>query len=237
MEKKVILIIYLLSLLHSYSQNSGTCSYTITPIEEQFEIKKDDTDLTKKTKKMLSKAFEIVENFNLFLKFNTNESISYIDEGMVNESIKSNYLYPVALAMAGNGIFYTNISEKNKLNQLDIMGESFLISDDFNSNWDITNETKTIGKYKCIKAISTCESCNKADEVWFTNQIPIKFGPLGYNGLPGLVIQVKTKSAIIELEKINFSKKEIIDRPKKGKKITRKEYISLTKKVRNSYKN
>lgn len=237
MKKIIILIIYLLSILYSYSQSSGTCSYSISPIKEQFETKKNDDNLTKKTKKMMLEAFEIAKDFNIILKFNTNESISFVDEGIANESIKGNYLYPIALAMTGKGIFYTNFLEKIKLHQLDVMGESFLISDDFNSNWNITNETKTIGKYKCIKAIANCDSCEKKDEIWFTNQVPLSYGPLGYNGLPGLVIQVKTKSSIIQLEKISFSKNQKIDKPKRGRKITRNEYISLTQKVRNSYKN
>ncbi|WP_299183222.1 GLPGLI family protein [uncultured Aquimarina sp.] len=62
----------------------------------------------------------------------------------------------------------------------------------FNSeklNWQITNETKQINKYSCQKA--TLQLHGRYYEVWFTTEIPIKFGPFRLNGLPGMIVEAR----------------------------------------------
>ena len=92
--------------------------------------------------------------------------------------------------------------------------------------WKITQESKQIGKYLCFKAIDI-ESTNKKMKpiAWFTPQLPVSFGPLEYNGLPGLVILVEMHKRTISASEtlLNPKEKIVVVKPTKGKKLTAKE--------------
>ena len=51
------------------------------------------------------------------------------------------------------------------------------------------NESKLVGNYPCKKA--QIVKNGRKYTVWYTMQIPISFGPLKLNGLPGLILEVE----------------------------------------------
>lgn len=55
-------------------------------------------------------------------------------------------------------------------------------------NWQITKETQQIGPYFCRKA--TVQLHGRYYEAWFTEELPIKFGPFRLNGLSGMITEV-----------------------------------------------
>ena len=63
--------------------------------------------------------------------------------------------------------------------------------------------------------------------VWFTPQIPVSFGPLDFNGLPGLVIGVEMAGGrTFSASKIvlNPNEKMEIIKPTKGKRISEAQF-------------
>ena len=54
-------------------------------------------------------------------------------------------------------------------------------------NWQITNETKEIGSFECLKAL--CDFRGRNYTAWFSTSIPIPFGPWKLHGLPGLILE------------------------------------------------
>ena len=64
---------------------------------------------------------------------------------------------------------------------------------------------------------------------WYSPQIPAAHGPLEYNGLPGLILEVSAGNTIILCSKIiyNPDEKEEIDKPSKGEEVTKKEYQEI----------
>ncbi|MHA8051537.1 GLPGLI family protein [Aquirufa sp. ROCK-SH2] len=55
--------------------------------------------------------------------------------------------------------------------------------------WKLINESKIIQNYPCKKAL--IEKNGRKFTVWYTTKIPISFGPLKLNGLPGLILEVQ----------------------------------------------
>ncbi|MFB6305613.1 MAG: GLPGLI family protein, partial [Flavobacteriales bacterium] len=79
-------------------------------------------------------------------------------------------------------------------------------------------------------------------EAWYTPMIPISTGPQGLHGLPGLILAYKIEGTTnangkemdfsykMTVKNINVGNvKEEIEKPDKGKKVTKKEYQKITK--------
>lgn len=136
----------------------------------------------------------------------------------------------------GDGVYYKSLKNNIKLRQTisKLDNITYLISDR-NYNWILTKEKKTINNYVCYKAIAKYSEFsvirNKKIEyekiAWYTPEIPMPFGPAGYDGLPGLVLIVKSGGYYFIAQKIKFQSgidKLKLIKPRKGKKVTLKEY-------------
>ncbi|WP_420551220.1 GLPGLI family protein [Tenacibaculum aiptasiae] len=139
----------------------------------------------------------------------------------------------------GKGIYYKNLKDKIKLRQVETRdGEKFRITYPINQyEWTLSKEKKMIDKYLCYKATAIYTEYNnlKKENVkfyitaWYTPDIPLPFGPAGYDGLPGLILEVKRGGFYFFASKINnANKKYLIASPKKGKLITLENYNKKT---------
>lgn len=72
--------------------------------------------------------------------------------------------------------------------------------------WKILNETKTIQKYKCRKAIGKYK--NREYIAWFSEEIPFSEGPYVFKGLPGLIVEVYDTKNYYHFDLIGFKKVE-----------------------------
>ena len=54
--------------------------------------------------------------------------------------------------------------------------------------WALTQDTATICGYHCQRA--TCRFHGRNFEAWFTSEVPIKYGPWKFGGLPGLIVKI-----------------------------------------------
>ncbi len=66
---------------------------------------------------------------------------------------------------------------------------------------------------------------------WFTPQIPVSNGPGEYAGLPGLILELNVYRTTLLCSKIVMNPKdsEKIEPPKKGKEVSREEYVKIVK--------
>ena len=143
------------------------------------------------------------------------------------------------------------MKEQRFVNKTEIMGKLFLIKDRLSAyDWQLTNETKSIGKYTCYKATYSREEekvhmilengemtkkTNKETIVttaWYTPEVPVNNGPEHYNGLPGLILEVVDGDLTIRCSEIILNPKEkgSINEPVKGKKVTQKAYREIMSK-------
>jgi len=68
--------------------------------------------------------------------------------------------------------------------------------------WSLLTEQKQIGKFLCEKAKTTFRG--RTYEVWYTTEVPISYGPWKFNGLPGLMVEIKDTQGIYTWQLLSF---------------------------------
>jgi GLPGLI family protein len=138
----------------------------------------------------------------------------------------------------GKGINYKNLKTKERYWQIEDFGDVFLVKEKFNKyQWELfNNESKEILGYICFKAEGTFKEYSPIRKkvienkivVWYAPSIPLPYGPAGFDGLPGIVLESLNGSFYFTASKINFHKNNItIKKPTKGKKVTHNEFNKL----------
>jgi GLPGLI family protein len=91
-------------------------------------------------------------------------------------------------------------------------------------NWKLQKETKKIGNFDCHKA--TTKFRGREYTAWYTNEIPVPYGPWKLQGLPGLILEAyDTEKDIyyyfksIEYPTQNPTPINFIKKPSNGSKI------------------
>ncbi len=121
--------------------------------------------------------------------------------------------------------------EKNKMTQkIDFMSRIFLIEDEAESlSWKLTNETKKILGYECLKATYTKDDI--VHTAWYSSQIPLSIGPSKFVGLPGAILElcVGDNQRVFKASNVELGEdyKGRITPPKKGKRVSRDEFNKI----------
>ncbi|QYQ97816.1 GLPGLI family protein [Riemerella anatipestifer] len=94
--------------------------------------------------------------------------------------------------------------------------------------WKISSTTKKIGDYLAVKATTRYSGRNY--EAWFTQEIPFSYGPYLFQGLPGLILEIRDTAnhyafTLFKIEKLDTvmtkgSGKEVLE-------VTREKYKKL----------
>jgi GLPGLI family protein len=92
---------------------------------------------------------------------------------------------------------------------------NYLVSRKLNKDWKLVNETKLIDKYTCYKA-TTIEvvqnpkgNFEKDIIAWYCPELPFSFGPLGYGGLPGLILELQTEDGVFGAKELKLIETDI----------------------------
>ena len=226
--KNILLVILSSFYLNVNAQNEKTVYIKYKTVKAVSENNEELEPQFKKGLKMYVDAVEDIE-FELL----ANDSIAVF---MKKEKLNLENQNPLS-KIIGNGIYYTNIKQKEKIKHIDMLGEKFNVLYPFNEyEWKITSETKMISGFKCYKAITHKETYSKMrdktiitnPEVWFTPEIPLRYGPFGLIGLPGLILEATLNGKVYYYATIiNLDYKENVrsklEKPSKGKFVTEKE--------------
>ncbi len=68
----------------------------------------------------------------------------------------------------------------------------------------VPDETASILGYECTKA--TCEFAGRSYSAWFTQELPLPFGPYKFGGLPGLILKIEDSEQQFLWEAIGFER-------------------------------
>jgi GLPGLI family protein len=252
--KKIIFITLLVANIASAQKITGTAVYeSKVSMGKDFDVKMEgaDPEIGKKIMEMMKKQMEK----KYFLYFNNFESIFVEEEKLEQPSVGDGMVVNFHTAEKPSKS-YKNIKEKTTIEEEDFFSKEFLVSDSLTMMpWEITDETKKIGNYTCTKAIVKIKAeelmakieqkketskvvSNLLDNIkpkdktitaWFTTEIPVSNGPDNYWGLPGLILEVSDERTTFLCSKITLNPTEAvkIEKPKKGKKISKKEFEKI----------
>ena len=134
------------------------------------------------------------------------------------------------------------------------MGKIFLVKDNIEPiDWKLEKETKFIGQYQCFKATYTKmvpkpmtfdsasdvvlddkepEMIEREVTAWYTPQVPVNSGPVMYQGLPGLILEIHDGKLNIVCSKIILNPEDevSIKEPMKGKEVNQEDYNKIREK-------
>jgi|GEM_PF-2548485 len=105
--------------------------------------------------------------------------------------------------------------------------------------WTLHNETKDIDGYTCYKAtkhhVQYYTEIEFTIDGWYTPEIPVPYGPAGYGGLPGLILQLERSHVIFVADKVTLNPKggiKPIKEVEPGRIITNEEKGILMRRAR-----
>jgi GLPGLI family protein len=234
---KKLLILLLLTCFNTYSQNEDKLIvyYKIKTTVNAKGLNKTATSNPKQMQYFL-KMKENMESVEYLLKINN--KISEFE--VVKKMSLNNNNNPFQILEERTRIYIdtsTFIEQKTAFNQL------YLIEETFNPfNWKLLNESKTILGYNCYRATTNNGLDNTTIEAWYAPELPYQFGPKGYHGLPGLILEIiQNKKLHFTATEINWSDDVFVIKPTTGKKIKREAlnnmYDSAIKEMKSYNKN
>lgn len=219
---------FLLITSFVFSQNYKSIQVNYSALLEPVLTKKTDNE---KHNSLFDEINGALNNKIYLLKANSN---GFIFEELVD--LKGDERQKKVSKFA-NTIFlifpYTFNKQTNKLyrilNDVNIESEN-------NYQWELTNESKKIDNYTCYKATCTVEfntrhgnSGSRIVSAWYTPEINFNYGPNGYMGLPGLILELEYNKTKIVAKEIHFFKDEIKIETPKNKEVTEEEFLNKIK--------
>ncbi|HEY9221455.1 MAG TPA: GLPGLI family protein [Lutibacter sp.] len=247
MKKIILMLLMMFSITFCLSQNiQGIVIYKKEMLEyisdnEQFKIKnKENKEYLNKISDMDKNSKNILREIDFVLTFINQESSFKADPFL---EVEGNRFLKLAIGASGRGLYYTNIIENKYYRHIDAYGETFIVNFPKNE-WNLFNETKEIGNYICYKAATVKEVKGRNGiiktpvEAWYAQDLNIPFGPLGYSGLPGLILEltVGKEKYIVNKIMLNPKIKVNVNEPLKGKKVTKKEFDEIGVNMMQSFK-
>ncbi len=144
----------------------------------------------------------------------------------------------VKISFGGQSTTYKNLNENISLKAENVWNKNFIVSDSLKTyDWKISRESKELLGYEVRKAETKIDS-TKTAVAWYAPKLSYKNGPLSYQGLPGLILEIEVtdnsdkekrtetyKAVSISVD----SKNTPIERPKKGTTVSPEEFEAFLK--------
>lgn len=175
------------------------------------------------------------------LKFNSTVSFFFKEVPMQNDYNPSLNVALSLLGISGGG-YYVDKDEEVKLEITEQYGKKYLIEEKAfqKEDWTIKPEMKKIGDYLVYKAVTKEIIENSKGRfvhpiiAWFAPEIPFSFGPMGYSGLPGLILELEVQSNFPSkyiVESVSFKETDLKINKPEGERITPEESRTMARKA------
>jgi GLPGLI family protein len=216
--KNILLFIFSLLALFSYSQKKcGNVNYEYVLPAERLIIKESTLFFNDSISKFV---FDKMDNKN------TSESKVKSDGNSISLSFSST-------DEQGSSIFrnFTNEIIIVREAKTDKLFESYLYEDTWiKIDWKIQEDIMKIGNFNCKKAIGVYRG--RTYIAWFTEEIPLPYGPWKLFGLPGLILQAEDTEKMFKatFKSISYPtecENSDLEKPSAVEVKTLKEYVSF----------
>ena len=216
-----LIFIFIFCTNSIFAQQSIDVEYclVIEPIEKNYQIDRYS--------KMASEG---AKDITFVLNSNSKKSRFSLVKNPMNNTRNSK----IAIGWADySNTIYSNLELKrkyqNNAKNLIFDNDEFLINDQMYIDWNLKDDTKRIMHYVCYKAKGQYIAENKQYNIiaWYCPEIPYSSGPMGFGGLPGIILDLQINEVKFGAIKITETPYQEIIIPKKGKNITKSEYIQL----------
>lgn len=193
MKNIIYVLVTLVSMLTVKAQDfQGIATYeSKTSMEDIKKFSGQNKEISPEMMKMIEEKMKVMFEKTFTLKFDRTASTYEEEEklGDPNDPMAQGFKMMGSM-MGGGGKHYKNVKTKTMLQEKDIFGKEFLVSDSLPAiKWVMVNETKKIGDYTCYKA---------------TAEVPVdKSNMMNYRPKKGAEEEMKKKSEE-ELRKTNF---------------------------------
>lgn len=231
------IILLLISFNFSNAQDfSAIYKQNIEVSKEEVPANERDAVFSQRHQLLMNNVKEIAKQLEYELKVSGGVSTFKSKEFLA----KNNQQHLLKLAnIYSSGTFYNDLSSGENLWQTEVFGKEYLV-DLSQTDWRISKETEVINGYHCNKAEAIRTSYNKGKPIktkvvaWYANEIPVNFGPVGYSGLPGLIVKLDIKDRSFVLQEINEVENKDFWEPE-GKDITLQAYYELFTTARDNF--
>lgn len=222
-----LVLAFLLPIITFAQQNEGEITYLQT-VKLDLQVEGMDEEMLK----MLptSQRSSMVLLFNPKTSLYKNASTGADEAQEINHSDGEGMNFTMKIQQPENQ-FYKDFEKQTIVESREFFGRYFLIEQAAEKQgWKMTGEQKQVLGYRCMKATLQKDSTT-AVEAWFTPQIPVPAGPGEYGQLPGVVLELSINSGQRTLVATSVDLKALpenaIERPTKGKKVTREEFDKI----------
>lgn len=248
MKKLNILIFTLIFLTSTYQligQSSGILTYSAAlDLKYMQQANALNQNIDQKTKMFLfDKIINSSPELTFELKFNDGLS----EFKCINLPEKTAYVDLTVSNTGAKKIYYFDKQNNIKGYKTETFSE-YLVQPEL-TEWSMHDEEKIINGYHCKKATIESKSYGRSGEiidefvVWYTEDIPLEFGIKGFEGLPGVIVELSCTKNIgnghykfilksVELNKefvkIKLPKNELI-----SEKASQEMFAKLIRNLRN----
>lgn len=157
---------------------------------------------------------DVINKKNIFLYFKDSVSIYKLEDKLKTDEQDESFIEFTADLISGGKNVYIKNTNINTLYYITELNEKKVtVIDNENSlEWNLLSESKQIENFKVYKATSFDKSRNKEIIAWYAPELPVSIGPMNYNNLPGLVLEIEIGNRLkFVAKKIDFKINEQID--------------------------
>lgn len=228
-----LLILFTLLTSSDFYAQSGYAYY-----QKQLASSEEEID-----NKYMKQALEQLKAQEYELSFNKNIALFKEVEALSTETNPVVEAFTESLSGFTGEVYFDNV-KKAIIHKKAFSGNIFLIYKK-DINWKLTSETLQIDNFLCYKATTVQTIKNSAGThefeitAWYAPEISLPYGPDGFGGLPGLILQLENNGTLTSIKRLKFldNKSIEIDIPSKGQKITEEEFNALVSKTFENRKN
>lgn len=222
-----------------YAQSSYKVTYNISAIKLQGSV----DNLDERGKQLTEQVIDRAKNVHYILLANNKHSYFKLQEVLTKESNSplEDMLFLMAKRFTSfNENVYADPNNQTIVFTKNMVNKEFMVKRSYyDFNWVLQENTKKIIGFNAKKAIGTYYDATSDEELhveaWFIPSLPLQFGPDIFMGLPGLILEVSLKGAIVTAINIETNVNLEIDKIDDSQAMSQEEFEDLRKNLTKKY--